>query len=433
MLAIGFALVILLGAFLLTLPIASKDRVSFPFINALFIATSCTCVTGLSVVDIYTQFSGFGQAVMLTLIQIGGLGFMAVAMFFSMILRKRIGLRERFVLKESLGALKIGGIIRLVRRMLIGTAIFEVAGAIALAFRFCPQFGFWRGIWYSVFHSVSAFCNAGFDLIGIIAPSTSLAIYVDDVLVNVVIMSLIVIGGIGFIVWDDIIENRFRFRRYRLQSKIVLSSTFFLIVAGAVAFYFTEANYAFSGMPFGQRVLASLFQSVTPRTAGFCTVDMSTLSEGGSALTSFLMFVGASPGSTGGGLKTTTFFVMIFSVLSYARKQESVNIFHRKIEDAAVRRAFNSAMLYLMLAGLGIIIIHLQGVSFESSVFEVFSAIGTVGLTKGVTPNLTVVGKLVDILLMYAGRVGSLSIAMAISERRLKPKTSNVTEKIITG
>lgn len=432
-LSVGFAGVILAGGILLTLPIASRSGQGISFLDALFTAASSACVTGLAVFDTYLQFSLFGQVVMLCLIQVGGLGFMAIALLFSMAIKKRIGLRERSVMMESIGALKLGGIIRLVRRVLLGTLIIELAGACLLATRFIPKFGLQTGLWYSVFHSVSAFCNAGFDLMGKISPSSSLIPFADDIVVNVAIMLLIILGGIGFIVWDDIIDNKWHIKRFRLQTKIVLSTTITLIVLGAAGFYIFEGNHAFAGMPTGEKILASFFQSVTPRTAGFCTVDMRSLSDSGSVLTLLLMLIGASPGSTGGGIKTTTFFVMMFSMLAYARKQDSINVFNRKVEYKAVERAYNSATLYMVTLTIGVFILLQQGVALGDAAFEVFSAIGTVGLSKGLTPNLTAISKGVIIFLMYVGRVGSLSVAMAVSERRFKTKIDNVTEKIITG
>lgn len=432
-LSLGFFLVILLGALLLSLPFSNRSGIGIPFIDALFTATSATCVTGLAVFDIYTQFSLFGQAVILCLIQIGGLGFMTFGICLSMALGKRIGLRERALMKESIGAMKLGGIVRLVKLAVFGTLIIELVGAILLAFRFIPDFGIASGLWYSVFHSVSAFCNAGLDLLGRISPSSSLIPYAGDVLINTVVMLLIVIGGIGFIVWDDIIDNRWHFRQYRLQTKIVLAMTFLFIFGGAVAFYLLEGDNAFAGMNTDEKILASFFQSVTPRTAGFCTIDMNSLSESGSIMTMFLMLVGASPGSTGGGIKTTTFFVIIFSVSSYLRSRNDINVFNRKISDKAIERAYNSAMLYMMAAVLGTMIITMQGTDMHAALFEALSAIGTVGLSKGITPSLTVLSKLVVILLMYIGRLGSLSVLMAVSDRRVKTKISNIEEKIMIG
>ena len=430
-LSIGFALVILLGGLLLTLPVASKSGTATPFINALFTSTSAACVTGLSVYDIYTHYSMFGQVVMVCLFEVGGLGFMMIAFLFSMAIHKKIGLRERSIMMESVGALRLGGIVRLVQKAVLGTLIIQLTGAAVLALRFCPKYGLATGVWFGIYHAVSAFCNAGFDLLGITAPSTSLTTVYNDVTINVVIMLLIIVGGIGFIVWEDIIQNKWHFRHYRLQTKIVLVTTAFLIVAGAAGFYIFESDVAFAGMNTGDKILASFFQSVTPRTAGFCTVDMTKLGDSGSILTIILMIIGASPGSTGGGIKTTTFFVIILSIAAYIRGEESVNIFNRKIEDEAVKRSYNGATLYLFAAIAGIIIIMQQGIGLGAAAFEAVSAIGTVGLSKNLTPSLNVASKITVIALMYIGRVGSMSIAMALS-RRVKTKVNHVPEKITT-
>lgn len=430
-LSIGFALVILIGGILLTLPVCSRDGNGLPFVDALFTSTSATCVTGLVLYDTYTQFSGVGQAAILCLIQVGGLGFVTVGILLPMALGKRIGLRERSLMKESIGALKIGGIVRLVRKAVFGTLLLELIGAVVLWIRFARDMGPVSALWAGVFHSVSAFCNAGFDILGRNVPFGSLTNYVGDVTVNVTIMALIVVGGLGFIVWDDVLIHRHHVRRYALHTKIVLSVTAALIALGALLFYFMEADAAFAGLSAEDRVLAALFQSVSPRTAGFNTVDLGKLSESGSILTMFLMMVGASPGSTGGGLKTTVFFVMVCSMLAYLRSRDSINVFNRKIEPQAVQRAFNSAMLYLLLAVSGALVIALQGVPASDAMFEALSAIGTVGLSKGVTPGLTLLSKVVVILLMYSGRVGSISVLMAVTDRRIKTQINHVEEKII--
>lgn len=430
-LSVGFALVILIGGILLTLPVCSRDGNGLPFVDALFTSTSATCVTGLVLCDTYTQFSGVGQAAILCLIQVGGLGFVTVGILLPMALGKRIGLRERSLMKESIGALKIGGIVRLMRKAVFGTLLLELIGAVVLWIRFARDMGPVSALWAGVFHSVSAFCNAGFDILGRNVPFGSLTNYVGDVTVNVTIMVLIVVGGLGFIVWDDVLIHRHHVRRYALHTKIVLSVTAALIALGTLLFYFMEADAAFAGLSAEDRVLAALFQSVSPRTAGFNTVDLGKLSESGSILTMFLMMVGASPGSTGGGLKTTVFFVMVCSMLAYLRSRDSINVFNRKIEPQAVHRAFNSAMLYLLLAVFGALVIALQGVPASDAMFEALSAIGTVGLSKGVTPGLTLLSKAVVILLMYSGRVGSISVLMAVTDRRIKTQINHVEEKII--
>lgn len=434
-LAVGFALIILLGALLLMLPAASRDRGSIPFVDALFTSASATCVTGLVVYDTYTQFTFFGQLVVLCLIQIGGLGFMTIAVLFSLVLGKRIGLRERSYLMEAVSSFQLGGIVRFVRRILIGTAAVECVGAALLALRFCPLFGLKTGLYYAVFHSISAFCNAGFDLMGRIRPYCSLEPFAADPLVNGVILALIVIGGIGFLVWDDLAEHRHHFSRYLLHTKIMLCGTAALILGAFAGFYWLEADGAFAGMTGGQRALAALFQAVTPRTAGFNTADLSRLTEPGSTLTLILMLIGAGTGSTGGGIKVTTMVVMLLSTLSYTRGREDINLFGRRIEDGLVRRAYCGAMLYLLLAFAGcFVLLHQQtGFSLMDAMFETFSAIGTVGLSKGGTRALTPVSRLTLIVLMYSGRVGSLSVAMALAEKRHAPRLRNTVGKIIVG
>ena len=317
-LAIGFALFIIIGGVLLSLPIASRDGQSIPFLNGLFTSTSATCVTGLALYDTYTQFTLFGQIVILLLIQTGGLGFMIVAIMLSLILGRRIGLRERKVLMQSVSALKLGGVVKLTKKVFILTICFELMGAAILSIRFIPQFGAARGIWYALFHSISSFCNAGFDLLGRIEPFGSLTPYVGDALVNITVMVLIVIGGLGFFIWDDVTQNKHHFSKYHLHSKLMITATGVLIVGGAILFYVFEKSHTMADMGVGERILASMFASITPRTAGFSTVQVGEMSSGGTLLTMVLMLIGAGPGSTGGGMKVTTVLVLILAVVSRA-------------------------------------------------------------------------------------------------------------------
>lgn len=433
--AIGFAAIILLGALLLSLPISNRAGRAIPFVDALFTSTSATCVTGLVVYDTYTQFSLFGQLVILCLIQIGGLGFMTVATLFLMMARRKIGLKERGMLTESVSAFQIGGIVRLVKRVMICAALFEGVGAVLLTIRFCPHMGLATGIYNAIFHSVSAFCNAGFDLMGRFAPYTSLMPYQTDILVNLTIMSLIVIGGLGFVVWDDIWEHKLRYARYRLHTKIVLLMTLVLIMGGAVLFYMMEKDNTLAGLsPMGQ-IMASLFQSITPRTAGFNTVDTSALTESGMVLTMLLMMIGASPGSTGGGIKTTAVMTILLATVSYIRNSDDMNIFHRRLDTGALKRAYGSATIYIILAVTGVfLLITAQGLHVKNAAFEVISAISTVGLSTGITRDLSAMSRMLILILMYCGRVGSLTLAMAIMAR-VKEKTNlhNPEEKIIIG
>ena len=435
MIALGFAGVILLGTFFLMLPVASRDGTSLFFVDALFTSTSATCVTGLVVYDTYTQFSLFGQIVILCLIQIGGLGFMTMATLFLMIARRRIGLAERGVLTESVNAFHIGGIVRLIRRIIICVAIFEGTGSILLFLRFSPQMGVATGAYYAIFHSISAFCNAGFDLMGRFAPYSSLIPYQSDALVNLTIVALIVIGGLGLVVWDDMMEHKFRYAQYKLHTKIVLLSTAVLIVVGALLFYITEKENTLAELQPIDQLLASLFQSITPRTAGFNTVDIGALTEAGTVLSMLLMMIGASPGSTGGGIKTTTVTVMLLATISYIRNSDDINIFHRRLEGNILKRAYCSATIYIMLSILGIfLLVATQDLPVKDAAFEALSAIGTVGLSTGITSKLNVFSRIIIILLMYSGRVGSLTLAMAImAPLSKKISFKNPEEKIIIG
>jgi trk system potassium uptake protein TrkH len=431
---LSFMVVIFIGTILLMLPVASTQNRVTPFVDALFTSTSATCVTGLIVYDTPTYFSQFGQIVILLLIQIGGLGFMTVAILFSMAFGRRIGLKERAYLMEAVNSAQLGGVVRLVRHILIGTFLLEAGGAVLLSLRFCPAFGLGQGIWFGIFHSVSAFCNAGFDLMGRVAPSASLTMYRNDLLVNLVVLCLVVVGGIGFVVWDDILKNKLRVRAYSLHSKLVLSSTAVLILVSAVVFFFSEQDAAFSGLNFGQRALASLFQAITPRTAGFNTVDPATFSGGGTLFTMLLMVIGAGSGSTGGGIKISTFAVVFFSVIAYLRGEQDVNLFRRRLEPGIAVRAFTSIAFYLMLAFLGcIIIISAQGFPLLDVMFESLSALGTVGLSLGITRDLEPLSRAVIILLMYSGRLGSLTVFMAVLSRKQNAKLQYATEKVLIG
>ncbi len=433
-LAIGFLLVILLGAALLRLPFASRNHVSIPWIDAIFTASSATCVTGLIVYDTYTQFTLFGQIVILSLIQIGGLGFMTVATMFSMFMGRKIGLMERGIMKESIGTTQVGGIVRILRHVLIGTAVLEGIGTILLAARFIPDMGFATGVYYGVFHSISAFCNAGFDIMGKFGPYSSLVPYQGDVVVNVVIMALIAIGGLGFVVWEDLYVKRFRFSRLNLHSKAVLVFTAVLIFGGAALFFYLERNNTLQGLPLGTRILASFFQSVTPRTAGFNTVSMANLTGGGKLLLTLLMAIGGSPGSTAGGMKTTTVLVLVMAAFSFIRSQEDVNYMGRRLESGITRKAFTIVTVYILVALLSVmVIVAMQPFVMEDVVFEVVSALSTVGLTVGITPSLNPAARLIISLLVYLGRVGAISVLMAFTHQRIGLNTKKPADRVIVG
>ena len=432
--AYGFFCIILTGTLLLMLPFASRDGQSEPFLNCLFTATSASCVTGLVVADTWSQWSLFGQLVILTMIQIGGLGFITVGVFISIVLRRKIGLKERGLMMESVNTLQIGGVVRLAKKIIIGTCIFEGTGAVLLAIRFIPQFGFLRGLFYGIFHSISAFCNAGFDLMGGQTPYSSFVAYYDDWLVNLVIMSLIIIGGIGFIVWDDLSRNKLHFRKYMLQTKIVLVTTAILVFGGGLLFYLLERNHLLVGMNTSGKILTSLFSSVTARTAGFNTTDTAALTDGSKLLTIILMFIGGSPGSTAGGIKTTTLVVLLLCVHSNIKQTYGINIFGRRLENDAVKRAGTILTINLLLAvTASLAIMAIQPLGFSDILFETFSAIGTVGMTTGITRALHPVSRCIIILLMYCGRIGSLSFALAFVQSKRKPHVQQPAEAINIG
>ena len=432
--ALGFFLMILSGTILLMLPIATADGRGGTFLESLFTATSASCVTGLIVQDTATYWSGFGQGVILTLIQIGGLGFMTIATLFFMLLRKRIHLRGRELLTESISVSQVGGILRLAKKILIGTFIIEGVGALLLMIRFVPLYGK-QGIWMSVFHSISAFCNGGFDLMGRHTGAySSLTAFSGDLLVNAVIMTLIIIGGVGFVVWDDILTYRWKLKRYHLHSKMVIFMTSILLLGGAVLFLIFERNATGAGRSLGEQVLTALFGSTTARTAGFNTVDTASLSDAGKLLTILLMFIGGSPGSTAGGVKTTTMMVLFLYSFSYMRKNRSTSIFGRSLEEDALRKASAVFFTNLMLTlGATIIISSIQQLPMLDLLFETFSAIGTAGMSTGVTRELTAVSKILIIMLMYCGRVGSLSFANALAGKRKTAPVKNAVEKITIG
>ncbi len=432
-LAVGFAAIILIGAILLRMPFASKSGTAIPFLNALFSAASATCVTGLVVYDTWSQFSLFGQAVILFLIQIGGLGFMTVAILFSLALGKRIGLRERSLLSEAVGSMQLGGVVKLVRRVLIGTAIFEGMGTLLLSIRFVPLFGFWSGVWFSAFHAVSAFCNAGFDLMGRLAPSSSLSHFAGDPLVILTVAGLLLIGGIGFVVWNNLVENRFKPRGLHLHTQVAIGASVGLVLIGTVLYLLFEYNGVFAGMNTGERLLSAFFQSVTPRTAGFSAVNTASLSDPSKLTTMLLMFIGASPGSTGGGVKTTTIVVAAAAVISSLRGREDVAVRRYRLENDVMHRAFSGIAVFVVQAILGMLILCVQGFAFTDAAFECLSAIGTVGLTTGITPTLPTLSKLVIILLMYTGRVGSITVFLAVARAQNHNKLKNPIGKIIVG
>lgn len=433
--ALGFLLIIAAGTILLMLPIASRDGESVGFLNALFTATSSTCVTGLVVVDTYTTWTLFGQMIIILLIQIGGLGFISIGVFFSIFLKRRIGLKERNLIQESVNTLQIGGAVRLVQKIVCYSIVIEGTGALLLMIRFIPQFGWLKGIWYGVFHSISAFCNAGFDLMGQFEPYGSLTMYYDDVLINLVIMALIIVGGIGFIVWDDISAHKWKMNKYMLHTKIVLVMTLALIIGGSLCFYLFERENLLAGMDWKGQALASIFGAVTPRTAGFNTVDTGAYTEGTRLLTVLLMFIGGSPGSTAGGVKTTTMMVILLYIWSNLRNKKGLNIFGRRLDEDSIKKASTVFFINLLLAAASSLLMSgLEQAMPMSDVFmEVFSAIGTVGISTGITRDVTLASKCLLILLMYSGRIGSMSFALSFTEKKQGSLVKLPTERITIG
>ena len=422
----GYCLIVLIGTLLLALPVSTKGAGSTALSDCFFTATSATCVTGLVRFDTFTHWTIFGQLVILCLIQIGGVGFMTIAILALVLAKKKIGLNQRSLMQNSISAPQIGGIVRMTIFIVLGTLNFELAGAVLLAFDFVPRFGWGRGIYFSIFHSISAFCNAGFDLMGDpTGPCSSLTGLVDNWYVNIVIMLLIFIGGLGFFVWHDVRKNRGRFKTLRLHSKMVLSISVFLVFAGAVCFYILESSDGMlAGMSFSDKVLASLFQSVTARTAGFNTTDYGKMTEAGVFFMICLMMIGGSTGSTAGGMKTTTFYVLCVSVFATFGRRKNIEAFGRRMDENITRTASCVFMTYLILTtGSAIIISAIEKLPLLTVLFETVSAMATVGLTLGITATVSMPSKLILAFLMLCGRVGSITMLLAFSSEK-KVKTS---------
>lgn len=431
-----FLFIILLGAGLLCLPAASRSGEPTPFLTSLFTATSATCVTGLIRVDTGTHWAMFGQVVILLLIQIGGLGFMTIACLFFFALRRKIGLRERMVLAQALGSDSYSGIVSLVRNILRGTAAVEGAGALILFFRFLPEFGFRKALWYGVFHSISAFCNAGFDVLADTDVGGSLCRYATDPVVNFTIMALIIIGGLGFAVWGDIRHNR-RFSRMSVYTRLVILITTVLIFGGAGIFAALEWNNpgTLGGLTPSQKLMAALFQSVTLRTAGFATFDQNALSDVSKAVADFLMLIGGSSGSTAGGVKTVTVGVILLAAWSTARGRTSVQIMKRRIPQQAVANASALFILVLLLSGLGAAFLSIADhVSLENALYETISALCTVGLTTGITSSLCAASQIVLVIFMFFGRLGIMTISVGfMAADRAEERVSYAETKIMIG
>ena len=431
---LGFLAIIFLGALLLCLPIASNNGPTH-FADALFTATSATCVTGLVSLSTAAHWTLFGKIIIIFLIQIGGLGFMTFISLAAVLAKKRMSLHERKLIMQSAGSLELSGILKLIKRIVFGTLLVEGCGAIVLSIRFWHLGdGFGYGLWKGIFHSISAFCNAGFDILG----ESSLEMFQSDFTVLMTISLLIIIGGIGFLVWEDFCNHGFKFKKYKLHSKLVLISTAVLIFGGTIIFYFTERNFAFANLTEGEKWLNSFFQSTTLRTAGFASVNQASLSSGGTIVSIIFMLIGGSPGSTAGGIKTITVAVVILNSVCFAKNKSDLTIFKKRIHDSSVKQACAIVTIYLfaMCAAsflLSIIESSNPALKLEDLIFEVSSAIGTVGLTRGITPLLTIASKLILCLTMFFGRMGGLTLLLAIAERRPEAKIERPCEKILLG
>lgn len=435
MIIFGFILVNLMGCLLLMLPSSTVEKVGTSFSDALFTSTSAICVTGLVIHDTASYWSMQGQLIIMVLIQIGGMGVITAASAIAILSGRKIGLMQRSTMQESISATQVGGIVRLTGFILRAMLAIELLGAICMAPVFCEEFGMKKGVWYAVFHSVSAFCNAGFDLMGVNQPFSSLTGFNGNTTINLAIMALIVIGGIGFLTWDDIWHHRLHFHKYRLQSKVILTVTILLILLPALYFYFYEFGRAeWTDLSEKERILASAFQSVTPRTAGFNTVDLNRMSEPSQLIMILLMLIGGSPGSTAGGFKTTTLAVLLLTSFAVFFRKEDVQCFGRRIPSETVKNAATILFLYMSLFLLGGVVIScVDQVPLMGALFETSSAIGTVGLSLGLTPQLSLFSHMLLILLMFWGRVGGLTLIFAVVSGHRFTKSKLPQEKITIG
>ena len=432
---LGYCFIILLGTVLLRLPAAVRDGSEQSVLTAFFTATSSTCVTGLVRADTCTNWTLFGQAVILVLIQTGGIGFMTICISALSLTKKNIGLASRSLMQNSISAPQLGGIVRMTKFISLGTFLIEGIGALLLAFYFCPLLGLGRGIWYSIFHSISAFCNAGFDLMGIQGEYSSLTSVVGNWYVNLIIMLLIVIGGLGFFVWRNLLDSKFQYKKMLLHTRIVMFVTAFLILGGALLLFLTEhGGDAYHDKSLSEQIAASFFQSVSARTAGFNTVELARMTEAGRFILICLMMIGGSAGSTAGGIKTTTFAVLMLSIITTFRHRKSVEAFGRRMEDGIARTASCVFMLYLLLScGGAVLISRIDGIAFLDALFETVSAIATVGLSVGLTPTLGIMSCLILCFLMIFGRVGSMTMLLAFSSNKNIKISSLPLEKVQIG
>ena len=414
LIALCFLGIILLGTGLLMLPVSSRSGEPCQFLPALFTATSATCVTGLTPFDTWTQWSGFGQGVLLCLIELGGLGFMSAATLVIFLFRRKVGLRQRMLIAQALSLNEMDGVVRLQRMVIFGSLGFEAAGALILTLWFWPQYGFVRALRWGVFHSVSAFCNAGFDIFGSMEPGSSLLLFQNDPVVLLTLGALVVLGGLGFLVWQDIAEKR-SWKKLSVYSRLVLLATAMLIVSGWALICILEWNNpkTLGNLSVGSKLLGGLFQSVTLRTAGFDAINQAGLTQGGKAVSMVLMLIGGSSGSTAGGLKTVTFLVVLLFIWARARGRSNVSAFCRTIPQEQALNAMTISLIMVLLSVLGgIFVCATSPVSFTDGLFEAISALATVGLTAGATGLLSVPAKILIIIFMYFGRVGVLTISL---------------------
>lgn len=432
--SLGFAMIILVGTGLLMLPISSISGNATGFLPALFTATSATCVTGLVVYDTATYWSLFGQLVILVLIQVGGLGFMTITISALAAAGKRIGLKQRLAMQEAISGSQVGGIVSMGKFIMLFVLLVELIGAILLSVRFIPMFGVTDGIFYAIFHSISAFCNAGFDLMGVIEPFSSLTYFATDIYMNTVIMLLIIFGGLGFFVWHDILTLRGKLKKFTLHSKIVITTTIALLIFGTLGFWLLEWNKDFMGDNVVYAFISALFQSVSSRTAGFNTVDLTGFSDISILLFSVLMLIGGSPGSTAGGMKTTTVAVLFLSMVAEFRSKKSLECFGRRLSEGILRQACAIGMFYIIIAITGAIAISLmENIALNTALFETCSAVGTVGLSLGITPNLSPASQAILAVLMYVGRVGGFTCLLIFAHRGNFTNSQLPQEKVNLG
>lgn len=433
--ALSFALVIIVGTILLSLPVATKTGQETSVFDALFTSVSATCVIGMSPFDTYTHWTMFGQIVILVLFQIGGLGIMSFMSLFSIFLHKKIGLQERLLLVQTSGNIRLNGVVKLLKKIFIGTFLFEGIGAILLAIAFYSEMGLAKSIYYGIFHSVSAFCNAGFDLMGFREAFSSMSYYQTNPLVCFTLMVLVILGGLGFFVWSDVLKNKWRFGQYSLHSKIILYSALILVLGGWFFYYIFELNGNLYALDYPDKIMSSLFMSVSTRTAGFNVMDLNELSEAGLLLTMCLMFIGAGVGSTSGGVKTTTITILLAAVAAFAKGKKDVVIFKRRIENDTIRHAASILIVYMMAVLISTAVIcFTDGIRLQDALFETISAVSTVGYSRVGIQNMSVIARILMMILMYGGRIGFMSLLMVFWEKdRGEAPIEHPTEEIMIG